>query len=235
MTRILITGANRGIGLEIVRQYANLDTNHIFATCRQPDAAADLQALAADHVGRITILPLDVTDPSSIGAAAAAVADQVDGLDLLINNAGINPPGETQTFDAIDADQLLFVLQVNAAGPLLVAQAFAELLRAGVRPVIVNVSSQMGSLQRGMSSGYYGYRSSKAALNMITRCMAADLRSAGVLVVTVHPGWVQTDMGGSNATLTPVESAQGLIALFDGLTTADTGGFFNWDGSPHPW
>lgn len=235
MTRILITGANRGIGLALAERYAALPDVRLFATCRKPAEATALKALADAYPDRVTILPLDVIDDATIAAARDAVAGVVDGLDVLINNAGINPPGKFQTLEAINAEGMLFILHVNTVGPLMVAQAFASLLRAGTNARLVNVSSQMGSLSRGMSNGYYGYRPSKAALNMVTRSLAADLRGDGVTVITLHPGWVQTDMGGPNADINTDESADGIVRLVDGLTLDNTGAFFRWDGSEHPW
>ncbi len=235
MQRYLITGANRGIGLALVKALAGQESARIFATCRKPPAAAALNALADSHPDRVTVLPLDVTDGASITAAAEAVAAQVDGLDVLINNAGINPPAHYQTLASMAADRMLSILQVNSVAPLMVVQALADLLRAGQNPRIANISSGMGSMADTTSGGHYGYRTSKAALNMVTRILAADLRGDGIVAVTINPGWVKTDMGGPGASLEPAQSAAGVLSVIAGLTSADSGRFFNWDGTPHPW
>ncbi|MCB9452535.1 MAG: SDR family oxidoreductase [Anaerolineaceae bacterium] len=234
MERIFITGANRGIGLELVRQYLRRDDTRIFATARQPETAAELQALAATNPERLTILPLAVTNEAAITEAVQAVAEQVDALDIVINNAGMNPPG-IQTLDAITAETMQTVFTVNAVAPLLIARAFQGLLAKGSNPRLANVSTQVGSMTWKKSGGSYAYAASKAALNMVTRCLSADLHPAGIITIMLHPGWVQTDMGGPSASLTPEESASGIISLISGLTEADNGLFFKWNGEPHPW
>jgi len=231
MKTLFLTGANRGIGLAIVEQ-ALKGTYRIFAGCRQPQKAAALQALAADNSERLTLIPIDVTDDASIQAAAAAVAEQTDAIDLLINNAGIFPHGER--IDNLDARTMLHAFHVNSVGPMIVVQKFLPLLRASRGAKILNITSQLGAITRHVSS-YYSYNSSKAALNMLTRILASDLRSAGILAVVVHPGWVQTDMGGAAAPLRPDESARGILRLAQRLTMAESGEFFTWDGRKHPW
>ena len=235
MQSVFITGANRGIGLEFVRQYLQVEDTLVFASCRKPDEATELQKLVNTQREHATIIQLDVTNQPQIDSATEAVAQHVDSLDILINNAGINPPGKFQTLDALDADGFLFMFQVNSVAPFMVTKAFLNLLRGSTNPRIINISSQLGGLERKTSGGQYGYCASKAALNMITRALAGDLRSEGIPVVTVHPGWVQTDMGGVHATLTPEESVSNLITLFDKLSLADSGSFLKWNGETHPW
>jgi len=164
-----------------------------------------------------------------------AIRSQVDGLDLLINNAGAFPRGETVT--TLDATTMLQTFHLNSIAPMIVAQRCLDLLRAGNHPKIVNISSKMGSLwwKEKEGGGDYSYCSSKAALNMLTRTLAFDLRSDGIIVVAVHPGWVQTDMGGSAADLTPAESVHGMLRVIERLTEADTSKFFAWEGQEHPW
>jgi len=232
MLRILITGANRGIGLALTQQYLQRG-ERVFATCRQPAEASALAELAAAYPDQLSALPLDVTDAAAIDAAAEAVTTQVDGLDLLINNAGFFPKGEK--LGKLDAETMLYTFHVNAVAPILVVQRFLGLLRAGNDAKVVNISSQLGSLNRTTDGGRYSYNSSKAALNMLTRVLAHDLRADGIAVVAVHPGWVQTEMGGMNATLRSQESARGLIALAYRLTIADTNKFYTWEGREHPW
>jgi NAD(P)-dependent dehydrogenase (short-subunit alcohol dehydrogenase family) len=232
MLRVLVTGANRGLGLEFTRQYL-AEGARVFAGCRDPERAVALGELSAARPGRLAVLALDVTDEGTIDAAVAAVRAAVDGLDVLINNAGVFPRGERP--GNLDAGTMLRTLHVNAVGPMMVAQRCLGLLKARDAPKIVNVSSQLGSLASKGSGGSYSYCSSKAALNMLTRALAFDLRDAGVVVVTVHPGWVQTDMGGGGARLTPTESVRGLRDLIARLTAADTGKFYTWQGREHPW
>ncbi|MCO6452153.1 MAG: SDR family oxidoreductase [Caldilineales bacterium] len=223
---ILITGANRGIGLEMTRQFVERG-DFVFAACRKPAHAQELRALTLTHPERIDIIPLEVTDRSGIAQAAARVRLKSGNLDVLINNAGIFERGETP--DNLTAEGMLHVFHVNCVAPVMLTQALLPMLKQGHRPRILNISSQLGSLARKRSGGDYSYCSSKAALNMLTRTLAADLRRDGIVIVTVHPGWVQTDMGGRGAAITPQESAQGL------LTLADSGEFFTWQGDKHPW
>jgi NAD(P)-dependent dehydrogenase (short-subunit alcohol dehydrogenase family) len=234
MERILITGASRGIGLELARNYLERG-DLVLATARNLnlDVAADLYALAAQHRDRCHLLSLDVTDEAAIVALAAQAATLVDGLDVLINNAGVFPRNERP--ETLDAQVLLETLHVNAVAPLIVVRELLNLLRHGQRPRIVNITSQLGSLTRRASGRCYSYCSSKAALNMLTRSLAFDLQDDGIIAVVVHPGWVQTDMGGAHAPVLVGESARGIIALADGLTLEQTSKFLTWDGREHAW
>jgi NAD(P)-dependent dehydrogenase (short-subunit alcohol dehydrogenase family) len=236
MQNILITGANRGLGLELTRQYLHDDAGHIFATCRNPDRADELQALAAASAERIRVLPLDVNDETSIVAARASVAAVVDGLDLLINNAGIFPKGDHQSRELGDlsASDVSDVVVTNSVGPLMVTQAFRRLLQNGERPRVVMISSGMGSVTRA-AGGSFAYRMSKAAMNMAARVLALDNAMQGIITITTHPGWVQTDMGGPSAEITPAQSASGLRSLIGQLSQADNGKFFLYDGSELEW
>lgn len=233
MARILVTGANRGLGLAFVRHCAGRGDT-VFAGCRAPDAAAELNALVHRQADSIRVLELDVTDRDRIARTAEAVAADGDGsLDVLVNNAGASPRGER--FDNIRAADMLDVLAVNTVAPLIVAQHCHALLVRSPRPRIANISSSMGSLARKDYGRHYSYASSKAGLNMITRALAADLADDGIVVASLHPGWVRTDLGGPQAELTPGESVAGMIRMIDGLAAADSGGFFTWQGEPHPW
>jgi NAD(P)-dependent dehydrogenase (short-subunit alcohol dehydrogenase family) len=231
MRRILITGANRGIGLELTKQYLAQPDVQIFATARQPDAANALQAHQSD---RLHILQLDVTDADQIAAMVQQVASTTDGLDMLINNAGVLIDRGSD-LDSISAEMMMRTLEVNTVAPLMVTQALAPLLRKGQAPCVVNISSQLGALSSKTSGGLYAYCTSKAGLNMVTRGLAGDFKSDGVTVITLHPGWVQTEMGGQSASITPQDSAAGIIQVIDNLSLADTGVFYRWDGSIHPW
>ncbi len=230
--RILITGANRGIGLEFTRQYLARG-ERLFATCRNPQDATDLLVLSEQQPDRLTVLPLDVTDQPSIDLAHRQVQRQTDGLDVLINNAGIYVEGERP--GRIDREAFRLTLEVNTIGPLMVTQAFLDLLEAGHQPRVVHLSSRMGSIGKKKGGGDYSYSASKAALNMLARLLALDLRSKGIIVVALHPGWVKTDMGGPGATLDVSEAVQSMIDVIDGLTAADSGRFLQWDGGELPW
>ncbi len=238
MKRILITGANRGIGLELVRQYLQHEEVTVIAACRHPERATALHGLDNQYTyaERLHIVQLDVTDAGSIAHAAETAGQHVDELDLLINNAAINPKTGIQDLDRISAEEMLNILHVNTVAPVMVTRAFVHLLRRGERPMVVNMSSMMGSIANKRSGGYYGYCTSKAGLNMVTRTLAVDLRVDGIICVAVNPGWVQTDMGGAGAHLSAQEAVAGMLHLFDGLTLDDSGGFMQWDGRKSlPW
>lgn len=241
MKRVLITGANRGIGLEFVRQCIQRG-DHVFAGARNPDQAVDLDRLAREVHPRLTIVPLDVADEESIRAAHSLVMDHVDGLDLLINNAGINA-GSRDAGDrsrhtrvgSLSMEAMLKVLRVNAVAPVIVAQTFLPLLKSGNAPKIASISSGLGSIARA-GGGYYSYGASKAALNMLMKSLAVDLSNDGIISVLFNPGWVKTDMGGASAPVAPEESVSGMLAVIDRLTMDETGHFLNWkDGSEIPW
>lgn len=230
----LVTGANRGLGLAFARQLAARG-DRVLATCRRPGDADDLRALADEHDGQITILELDVADESSIAGAFDAAADEVDAVHLLVNNAGVNGDGRDSNFGDLTQEELLRVYRVNAAGPLLVTQAARELLKAAQGATVVNITSGLGSIENATNGSWHSYRASKAALNMVTRVLAADLEGDGVAVVSMNPGWVQTDMGGAHANLTPEASIGGMLEVIGGLTMDDSGSFQSWNGSAVPW
>jgi NAD(P)-dependent dehydrogenase (short-subunit alcohol dehydrogenase family) len=233
MERVLVTGANRGIGLEYVRQLANRG-DRVFAGCREPDHAEALQALAGRHPGRVVPLALDVTDAAAIDAALRAVAADGPGtLDVVINNAGVSPRGEA--FSNLDATAMLDVFAVNSVAPMIVAQRARPLLALASRPRVANMSSSMGSLEKKTYGRHYSYASSKAALNMLTRAAAHDLGDEGIIVVALHPGWVRTDLGGPHAELTVEESVAGLLRVIDGLSADESSLFLTWNGERHPW
>jgi NAD(P)-dependent dehydrogenase (short-subunit alcohol dehydrogenase family) len=237
---VLITGSNRGIGLEMVRQmHDRVDT--LYATCRRPDGATELQALAEAHPQTIRVLPLDVTDTESIDVAHKLVKTDGGAIDLLINNAGVDGGGTSDRFGSVDAASMTHTLQVNTVGPHIMVQTFADLLREGasrssaVPARVVNVTSQLGSIANTNGGTWQSYKASKAALNMCTRLQHGALKSDGVCVVSMHPGWVQTDMGGSGARLTPEESVSGMIDVIDALTLDDGGRFLTHAGDELPW
>jgi len=233
--RVLVTGASRGIGLELVRQHARRG-DEVRATCRDPAGARDLQALAAASQGRIQVSRLDVADPASIEAAAAA---QPGPLDLLWSNAAVYPgapgtPLEEGPLGTLRAGDGLSVLATNTVGPILLAQAFLRFLLRGDRPCLAAVSSGYGSLALNVGTPYW-YGASKAALNMLHRSLAFDPGARGLLVLVVSPGWARTDMGGLRAP-TPVEDAvSGMMRVVHEAAPDRSGSFVDWMGRPVPW
>jgi NAD(P)-dependent dehydrogenase (short-subunit alcohol dehydrogenase family) len=233
--RALITGANRGIGFEFTRRLLGRGDT-VFAACRAPESAEALRALGPE---RLTILPLDIRDDATIAAMAGAVAERVDGLDLLINNAGIGSnlsPHRAQLADlgSLDREKMADMLHTNAVSPILVAQSVKDLICAASGR-IVNISSNIGSIGGKNRSGRYAYGASKAALNYMTKALAIDLRERGVLAVAIHPGWVRTDMGGANAAISVEVSVDSMLRIIDRLSPLDSGMFFNYDGNPLPY
>jgi len=228
--KVFITGANRGIGLALARKFV-VNGDQVFATARKPDDAVELKALRS---AGLTILKLDVADKDSIASSVAALSVHTDSLDVLINNAGVNPKG-AQSFDQIEAETMMETFRVNIVAPLMVVKGFVDFLKNGTNPRIVNISSQMGSMAWQTHGGAYAYSPSKSGLNMVTRSLAADLKPFGITSVMMHPGWVQTDMGGANASLTIEESAEGIFAVVAGLSEADNGAFYDWNGDSRPW
>jgi NAD(P)-dependent dehydrogenase (short-subunit alcohol dehydrogenase family) len=229
MTTWLITGANRGIGLGLVRQALERG-DHVIATARQPDKAEELFGQKDRHGDRLTILPLDVTDKDSVAQASKAVTRPID---ILVNNAGIYGPRQGQGALDMDFDAFSEVLAVNTLGPLRVSQAFLPQVEAA-RGKIITITSQMGSLA-GNPSGAVAYRASKAAVNKVMLGLADAIRPKGIPVLLVHPGWVRTDMGGSGADVPVADSAAGIIRLADRLDMRLSAQFRNYDGSPIAW
>ena len=245
MDQILITGANRGLGLELTRRFIDRG-DRVFAGARSLGNALALRGLAAAHPDRLEIVELDVADTASIDASYECVRKRTDRLDILINNAGVldkhkNAPGfeDDPPLGELEADLILETYRVNAVAPVMMVQRYLELLKGegGGRSIrkVVNMSSHMGSIGSRTEGGLYTYCSSKAALNMLTRSLAYDLIGFGIVTVALHPGWVQTDMGGPGATLTPQESVKGLLQVIDGLKAKDAGRFLRYSGEELPW
>jgi NAD(P)-dependent dehydrogenase (short-subunit alcohol dehydrogenase family) len=231
MPSTLITGANRGLGLEFARQYAASGWQ-VYATCRDLNSASELRRLADASNDKVQIMALDVTDLGSIKAAATKLEGQP--IDLLLNNAGVGGP-RGQTIGNIDYDAWVKVLDVNTLGPLRVAEAFVDHVAQSQRQLIVTLTSGMGSIGDNTSGGAYAYRSSKAAVNMVMRSLAVDLAPRGITCVVVNPGWVRTDMGGPRGSQTPSESIAKLRRLIEDLGRAHSGKFFNHDGREFAW
>lgn len=224
MPTVLITGANRGIGLELARAYA-ADGWDVIGTCRKPDAASELKA-----VGAVEIVALDVTDAASVAALGKTL--QGRKIDLLLNNAGVNY--RNGTLAEIDYDLWAKTMDANVFGPMRVCNALTENVLASGRKQMAFISSKMGSIAE-CTGGAYMYRSSKTALNMAVKCLSLEFAGKGLTAVMFHPGHVRTDMGGASAPVLPTESAAGIKAVLDGVSPSDNGRFFNYDGTELPW
>jgi NAD(P)-dependent dehydrogenase (short-subunit alcohol dehydrogenase family) len=226
MPTVLITGANRGIGLELARQYA-ADGWSVIATCRDPNDADALKKLK----GEIRIETLEVTDQKQVKALAKKLKDTA--LDVLLNNAGMLTGYEP--FGKTDTKSWLQTLHVNTVAPLQIAEAFADHVARSEQKKIVSITSGMGSIGRGPDGGAYAYRSSKAALNMVMATAANDLKSRKIVVAVISPGWVRTDMGGPSASIAPKTSAEGIRKVIAKLGPKTSGHFFNYSGEEIPW
>jgi len=220
----VVTGAGRGLGLELARQLRGRG-EALVATVRNPDAAGPLAALGA------RVETLDVAD----GASVAAFAQRMQGtpVDVLVNNAGRQYP--VSSIEEVDGDELDDVFAVNAVGPLRVLRALLGNLRLGEGRRVVHLTSRMGCFGEYSGPSMFGYRASKAALNMLHRCVADELEGSGWLCVALHPGWVRTGMGGPDATLSPEESVTAMLRVLDRLTPEDHGALLDWQGRPLPW
>jgi NAD(P)-dependent dehydrogenase (short-subunit alcohol dehydrogenase family) len=221
---VLVTGANRGIGLEYARQFADRGYT-VIGTARDPGAASELRAITE------RVEALDVADAVSV----AALAKRLDGvpIDILINNAGVGG-FDDDDLASVDFDAMQKTFAVNAFGPLRVTQALLPNLRQGQRKLVIGMSSQLGSIERS-TGRMYAYRASKTALNQFNKIIASELGPQGFVFTVLHPGWVQTEMGGANATLTPEESVRGLIAVIEKLGADDNGRFYDYQGKTIPW
>ena len=226
MNTILITGANRGLGLEFARSYA-ADGWRVHACCRHPDKAKDLSAIAGD----VAVHKLDVTDGLRVASLARELADE--RIDILINNAGVFHAGND--LGRIDYEDWVEELKVNTIAPARMAERFVKQIAASERKLIVNITSGLGSIANTTSGESIVYRSSKAGLNMVAKCLSLAYAERGITVVALSPGWVRTNMGGANARLTPAESIAKMRKVIDRLTPADSGRFFNQDGEERPW
>jgi NAD(P)-dependent dehydrogenase (short-subunit alcohol dehydrogenase family) len=229
MRTVLISGANRGLGLEFARQYLAAG-DRVIAGARDPDAARALKALPGHE--RLSVHALDVADGASVAAFRRAVGDQP--VDILIANAGVMGGDRQDRLAELDWNAWLDAFAVNTLGPVRLAQAFADQVAAGRDRKMIAITSRMGSTDDS-SGGHYIYRASKAALNNAWRNLALELKDRGVVCIPVHPGWVRTDMGGAEAPLTPEQSIASLRAHIDRWTLADSGRFLSWDGAELPW
>lgn len=243
---VFITGCLKGIGLELVKQFLSLPKppEHVFATGIEVESSEELRELARRNVS-LHIRNFDVLDYPTYQSIAKWVEDIVgsDGLNLLINNAAIL---DTSLLAEVTRDKMMQTFEVNAVAPLLIVQAFQPLLVKAAssghgqdfsycRACVINISSKFGSIDFNTFSGFYPYKTSKAALNMITRGLSVDLKKDGILCLAIHPGWVQTDMGGTNAPLPKVETVSNMLFHMTKLKQSDCGCFKSFDGSDIPW
>ncbi|HWE99881.1 MAG TPA: SDR family oxidoreductase [Caulobacteraceae bacterium] len=226
--KVVVTGANRGIGLGLTQRYLE-EGEQVFALCRTPGDAPKLRELESRYHGRLVIGRIDLGDKASIDEAAALVGDQ---LDILINNAGILG-GSDQSLAGVDPDEWLRALDVIALGPFRVSRAFLPALRRSAGKIVF-ISSHIAS-SSWHTGGFYAYASGKAALNRIVRALARDVAADGIRTVAVHPGHVQTDLAAPGAKMTPAESAEGIFRLVSRLDDQMSGGFYKWNGEPHPF
>lgn len=231
METALITGCSRGIGLALAREMATRGW-HVLAGARHPAAAHALQEVArAAAPGSIDILALDVRHDASVQAAAEEAAAKVRRLDVLVNNAGVFPEEGNEPLEQLPLECFEEAFAVNVVGVARVTRVFLPLLTRAAHPRVINMSSRAGSIAGKEDSRFYCYSASKAALNMLTRAMAAELRPRGVTVVAVTPSWVQTEMGGPDAVLTVEESARSLATTIGRVSSHDGGQFLDRDGS----
>ena len=230
MSSIFITGANRGIGLELTRCFAR-DDWRVFACCRSPGQAEELQALAAEN-DQLSIHQLEVTDPAQIAELAEAL--KTEAIDILVNNAGIYGP-DKQGFGETDTDGWLETFHVNCIAPMLISEAFVEMVARSRLRTIATVGSVMGSIAENSSGNHYAYRTSKAAAHMVIKGLSHDLAERGIIAVALHPGWVRTRMGGPAAPLDADVSAAGLKKVLLGLPNADSGCLIDSLGAKRAW
>ncbi len=230
MISILVTGANRGLGLEFVRQYA-ADGARVMACARHPGEAKAMLDIAAPSKGKVTVHPLDVASDASVAHLATEIGD--GPIDILINNAGVYG-GDHQRLGDIDYEAWIRTFNVNALGPVRVIEALRGNLMKGREKKAIAITSAMGSTARH-DGGALIYRSSKAALNNAVRGLSLALKPDGLILAAMHPGWVRTDMGGANAALTPERSIASMRKVIAGLGPADTGRYINYDESEIPW
>ena len=227
---ILITGCNRGLGLELTRQFA-ADGWRVFATCRDETSADELKALEQQYE-LLRVLRLDVTDYGQM----AALAEHLQGqpVDILLSNAGYYGPKGT-LFGRVNRNEWRQVLEANTIAPYMLAETFCDNVAASGRKLIAVMSSKVGSIADNTSGGGYIYRTSKTAVNQVVKSLSVDLAERGISVVALHPGWVQTEMGGPNALISPQESVAGLKKVLLHSNLKRSGHFINYDGKEIPW
>jgi NAD(P)-dependent dehydrogenase (short-subunit alcohol dehydrogenase family) len=227
---ILITGANRGIGLTLTRQFA-ADGWQVLACCRTPDTASQLQVLAEQYRA-IEVHALDVTDYKQMANLSDRLVNR--SIDILLSNAGIYGSKGVE-FGKVNAQEWRQVLEVNTIAPLMLVQAFVEQVAASQKKLIAVISSKVGSISDNSSGGSYVYRSSKTAVNQVVKSLSIDLADRGISVFSLHPGWVKTDMGGPNAEISTDASVAGLKSILQSAGAEQSGQFIEYSGESIPW
>lgn len=234
---IVITGGSHGIGLEFTRQYLAWGFR-VFAASRNPEKSTQLRALKERYQDHLVIQTLDVASPKSRQDFCCQIYKHTPSLDRLINNAGIISGNEEfpYPFSALDQEGLCKTFQINAVAPLMMVECLFPLLKKGTNPIVVNITSENGSISRRQQRGKYGYCASKAALNMITKILSYELKAHRIKIIALHPGWVKTPMTKhEKAPLEPNESVDGMIRVIEGLKMERTGSFLDWQGKQVPW
>ena len=230
MARILITGANRGLGLEFVEHYLE-SSDDVIATYRNEESSFDLIKMSNEQ-SNLKLLQLDVTSNKSLNSFAENLGDSP--IDIFINNAGVYGP-RNSSFGNVDEENWIPAIKVNAIAPLLLTQLIIKNIRAGTDKKLIYITSKMGSIDDNKGGGAYVYRSSKTALNAVVKSLSVDLENEGIVVALIHPGWVKTDMGGPNALIERDTSVRGMTEVISNLDITSTGNFYNYDGSIIPW
>jgi NAD(P)-dependent dehydrogenase (short-subunit alcohol dehydrogenase family) len=228
MANVAITGAGRGIALELTKQHLDAG-DRVFALVRNPDGAADLNAMTAASGGNLTVHQMDVGDDASVSTGAASTG--TDAIDILYNVAGVTGP-MTPELEGANWDEWQDTFNIMIAGPLRVMQAFLPRLGNGAK--VMNISSQLAA-STWAYGGFYAYGAAKAGLNRMMRSVAIDVKDRGIIVGLIHPGWVQTDMGGPDAEITPLQSASGIRSTAASWTLDESGDFKKWNGETHAW
>ena len=230
MKTIIVTGANRGIGLELVKQYCNRNYQ-VIGTYRDETTSGELISMSR-NLDNLKVYSLDVSSDQSLKDFSSKLGETP--VDIFINNAGVYGPRDS-SFSNVDEKNWIPVFQTNVIAPLLLTQLIIENLRNGSQKKLIYITSKMGSIDDNKSGGAYIYRSSKTALNSVVKSISVDLAKDDMKVALLHPGWVRTDMGGPNGLIDTTASVSGMTQVIDSLGQSDSGCFFNYDGSKIPW
>ena len=230
MARILITGANRGLGLEFVERYLE-SGDDVMASYRNEDSSFDLIKMSNER-SNLKLLQLDVSSNKSLNSFAENLGDSP--IDIFINNAGVYGP-RNSSFGNVDEENWIPAIKINAIAPILLTQLIIKNIKSGADKKLIYITSKMGSIDDNKGGGAYVYRSSKTALNAVVKSLSVDLENEGMTVALIHPGWVKTDMGGPNALIDKDTSVRGMIEVISNLDISSTGNFYNYDGSIIPW
>mgnify|MGYP001212943334 FL=1 len=230
MARILITGANRGLGLEFVERYLE-SGDDVMASYRNEDSSFDLIKMSNER-SNLKLLQLDVSSNKSLNSFAENLGDSP--IDIFINNAGVYGP-RNSSFGNVDEENWIPAIKINAIAPILLTQLIIKNIKSGADKKLIYITSKMGSIDDNKGGGAYVYRSSKTALNAVVKSLSVDLENEGIVVALIHPGWVKTDMGGPNALIDKETSVRGMTEVISNLDISSTGNFYNYDGSIIPW